>query len=197
LGFVAGAVGAQLAGVLAYGGWAIPDWIMNFLAGGLANAMVPAFLFRYFKVDPALGSGSIKTGTAVTILLIIIFGILALAVLLWQVGNAIGLELGKWAFVPAIILLLAVPFVLSSVSLDARNFVVAIAIVIVSCFISAAIGVWGSVVAGQTWTAAILATGIGWFLGDTASGILGLYVLSYMTRWAQQLGIAPSLTIAT
>jgi len=46
LGLLAGGLGAYAAGILAYGGWGIVDIIMNPIAGGVANAMLPAILLR-------------------------------------------------------------------------------------------------------------------------------------------------------
>jgi len=56
LGLLAGGLGAYAAGILAYGGWGIVDIIMNPIAGGVANAMLPAILFRMYRVDPTLGA---------------------------------------------------------------------------------------------------------------------------------------------
>lgn len=56
LGAVAGGMGAYAAGITAYGGWGIVDIIMNPIAGGFANSMLPALLFRFFRIDPTFGA---------------------------------------------------------------------------------------------------------------------------------------------
>src|SRR5579884_226826 len=66
-GGLAAGIGAQLAGIIAYGGWGLPDWIMNFVAGGVANAALPALLFQAFRLPADLGAlppkGRIVPGT--------------------------------------------------------------------------------------------------------------------------------------
>lgn len=56
--------------------------------------------------------------------------------------------------------------------------------------VSALIGVAGQVVGGQTWQAALLGIGLGWFLGDTVSAVLGMYALAAFTEQAREAGIA-------
>ena len=55
-GFLAGGLGAYAAGILSYGGWGITDIIQNPIAGGFANAMLPALLFTALKIDPTFGT---------------------------------------------------------------------------------------------------------------------------------------------
>ena len=55
LGFLAGGLGAYAAGILAYGGWGIVDIIMNPIAGGFANAVLPWILFKALRIDPGIG----------------------------------------------------------------------------------------------------------------------------------------------
>jgi len=189
-GFVAGAIGAQAAGVIAYGGWAPPDWIMNFLAGGLANSMLPGLMFRWLGIDPRLGNQPDALWRAGLILLVVTVVVLAVAVIQFIYGQQLGLS-GTYGYGLPIIVILAVPFFWKTMNLNVRQFLLGIVVAVVACFISAAIGTWGAVVGGQTWQAAIIGTGIGWFFGDTVSAVLGLYILAQFTERAQKAGVAP------
>lgn len=189
-GAIAAGVGAQAAGVMAYGGWAPADWIMNLLAGGLANALLPALMFRWLGIDPKFGANPAGLWRAGFVLLLLSVVVIALALGQFFFAQDIGLR-GGWGYLPPIILLLAVPLVWRSMTLQIRAFMLGLVVVVVCMLISAVIGVAGAVVGGQTWEAAVYATGIGWFLGDTASGILGLYMLAQFTERAQKAGIAP------
>lgn len=184
-GLIAGGLGAYAAGILAYGGWGVPDIIMNPVAGGLANSMLPALLFAAFRIDPNFDTS--KTNVIQSALVILLL-------LLAVIGMAFGLralELGPFGYAPPLLLLLLAPVVFRSLRLAAGDFVLALIICVVISAISAALGVLGTVVAGQTVQAAIVGTGIGWFLGDTVSCVLGLYALGAFTDRAREIGIAP------
>jgi hypothetical protein len=189
-GLIAGGVGAQAAGVIAYGGWAPADFIMNLVAGGVANSWLPGLMFRWFRIDPAFGSKAESIWRAGAILLGLVIVVIGVALGQFFYGQKIGLT-GGWGFVLPLVVLLAVPFVWRSMTLGTRDFFLGLVVAVVSCFLSALIGTWGAVVGGQSWEAAFFATGIGWFLGDTASAILGLYMLSQFTERAQKVGVAP------
>jgi hypothetical protein len=103
---------------------------------------------------------------------------------------AIPLEMGWRGFLPSLAVLLVAPFFLRNMRLNKRDFVLAFLVVVVSCGLSAGLGVVGTVLAGQSWPAAVVGTGIGWFLGDTVSGLLGLYILAAFTKRARQAGLA-------
>jgi hypothetical protein len=191
-GFIAAGVGAQAAGVLAYGGWSLQDWIMNLVAGGFANAMLPAYLFRLFRIDPQFGAAPAAIWRATLMLLGLTAAVLAVAVVQFLYGQQLGLTGWKGYILP-IVLVLALPFVWRSMTLNVRGFTTGIVIAVFISFISAAIGVAGAVVGGQTLQAAIIVTGTGWFWGDTASAILGLYMLAQFTERARRAGIAPTI----
>jgi hypothetical protein len=191
-GLIAGAIGAQAAGIIAYGGWAPADWIMNLIAGGVANAWLPGVLFRQLGIDPSFGSRTDSLWRAGLTMLLLIILVLILAILPLLLGERIGLT-GGFGFVPPIVALLIVPLVWRSMTLDTRAFFTALVIVVVSCLVSAGIGIAGAVVGGQTWQGALYGTGIGWFLGDTASAILGLYMLAQFTDRAESVGFAPKI----
>lgn len=191
-GAIAGGVGAQAAGVIAYGGWSLSDFIMNLVAGGFANSMLPALMFRWLDARPDVGASPPKLGTS-------IFMILALVVLV--IGLALGAffflgAAGPWAYLVPIGALLIVPFLFSTLKLPGRDFGMGIMITVFISFVSAAIGVVGAVVGGQTWAAATIGTGFGWFLGDTASCVLGLYMLAQFTQRAVEGGYAPEVRAA-
>jgi hypothetical protein len=185
LGGLAGGLGAYAAGILAYGGWGPPDIIMNLVAGGLANSMLPAVLFRVLRIDPEMGG---MTATRLR------GGILRVAILLTLVlAIAIGtkdMNLGWVGYVPSIVLLAVMPFVFRGRAGRQYSLLMGILVCILLSAVSAGIGCWGAVVAGQTWRAAIISVGVGWFLGDTVSSLLGLLMLAAFTERARQSGFA-------
>lgn len=186
-GAIAGGLGAYLAGILAYGGWGLVDIIMNPIAGGFANSLLPAVLFKVARVDPTFGIRATDEGHVLN-------AIGRMAVLLsLVVGLSFGLRplgLGAWGYLPPMLLLLSAPLVLKGLMLKARDFTFAFLICVFISFVSAAIGVSGQVVAGQTWEAAAIGTGVGWFLGDTVSAVLGLYMLAAFTGRAREAGLS-------
>jgi hypothetical protein len=186
-GFLAGGLGAYAAGILAYGGWGIVDIIMNPIAGGFANAMLPAFLFVALKIDPTFGAkkpGDVLNG-AVRIL------ILTLLVLAAGLLN-ITLNLPvPWGFViPLVVLIVGAFFLLRGLTLNMRDFLLGVVVAVVICAISAFIGAIGATVGGKPFAAALVDPGIGWFAGDTVSAILGLFLLPMFTQRLRDAGIA-------
>lgn len=186
-GAIAGGLGAYLAGILSYGGWGLVDIIMNPIAGGLANSALPAILFSLLRIDPSLGTTKTRDpvellhaagrmGTLIAVTLILAFA-------------AIPLKIGFWGYLPPFALLLLAPVVLKGLQINKRHFILAFLVCVIISAISAAIGVAGQVVGGQTWQAAVIGTGIGWFLGDTVSAVLGLYLLASFTDRARKVGI--------
>jgi hypothetical protein len=182
-GFIAGAVGAYAAGILAYGGWGLTDIIMNPIAGGFANSMLPGLLFMLFKIDPSLGAH--PTDVRKGILRIGILLVLVLAV-------AIGLKnfnLGPLGYLPPFVILAVGPLILGHLEIRKRDLILAFLIALFSCALSALIGSFGAVVGGQSWKGAIVGVGVGWFLGDTISALLGLYMLAALTDRAREAGL--------
>jgi hypothetical protein len=191
-GFVAGAFGAQAAGVLAYGGWAPSDWIMNFVAGGLANSALPALLFAAFRLDPAFPApqGAKTRGTLLWTIGLTI-AVVAVAFIQKPLLEAAHVDMGTWGYVLPLLFAL-IPIVLGLARLGtAVQFSLAVVVVVLICFVSASIGVVGAVVGGQTLEGAVVTVGIGWFMGDTVSCIIGLYALAALTPWARERGFAP------
>jgi MFS family permease len=183
-GFIAGGIGAYAAGIIAYGGWGLPDIIMNLVAGGLANSLLPGVLFRVARVDPALGSNPKSVGTGIIRILVLLVATVALGFC------AIRFNWGAWGYLPSIILVLLAPLFLRDLAIKGRDLTVAIIIAIVISALSALIGSAGAVVAGQSWQAALLTVSLGWFLGDTVSSLLGLYVLAALTNKARTRGLS-------
>jgi hypothetical protein len=179
-----------VAGIIAYGGWAPADWIMNFLAGGFANSLLPYYMFKWFRIDPRFGSKLDALWRASVILLIVIIVVIVVALAQFFFGQSIGLT-GAWGYLLPFMLTLTVPLFWRTISLSTRDFIKGIVVAVVISFVSAAIGTWGAVVGGQTWYAAVVATGVGWFWGDAVSAIVGLYVLAQFTQRAQMAGFAP------
>jgi hypothetical protein len=189
-GFLAAGLGAQAAGIIAYGGWAPSDWIMNFVAGGFANAWLPAVLFRFAKIDPQLLGSTDHGKLRLPAIGLLTVAAIAFAFLQRPIFAAVGLpSLGAAGFILPLGVVLLVPPLLGVK--PTRDFVLAFAIVVLICGVSAALGVAGSMVGGQTLEAAVLTVGIGWFLGDTVSAVVGLYALATLTPWARERGIAP------
>lgn len=183
-GLLAGGLGAYLAGIFAYGGWGIVDIIMNPIAGGIANSLLPAILFRVFKINPDFGGNSeeLKKGFFVIISLLVIVVFIGLLPLFTAIGN--------WAYVIAAVLLLGGSRIfLSNIHIRRKDFVLAVLISIVISGISALIGTLGVVIGGNTFMAALIGTGLGWWLGDTVSCFLGIYILAYFTPRARAKGL--------
>lgn len=185
LGLLAGGIGAYVAGILAYGGWGLVDIIMNPIAGGVANSLLPAILFRAFKINPSFGATPQDMKKAIFIVSSLIVTVIVIGLMPVFVPS-----LGNWAYVLAIAVLLAgSPILLNSITINKTDFVLAITIALLSCFVSAIIGCYGVVLSGNTWQAAILGTGVGWFFGDTVSAFLGIYALVYFTGIAERRGL--------
>lgn len=184
-GLIAGGLGAYAAGIAAYGGWGLPDIIMNPIAGGIANSMLPALLFAAFGIKPDFEMKRKDIGTAVVLIVIVIAVVGGLAFALRA------FDLGPFGYAPPFILLLLVPVMFKRFRLSGGDFALALLVCIFTSALSASIGVVGTVVAGQSVKAAIIGTGVGWFLGDTVSSVLGLYALGAFTERARDVGIAP------
>jgi hypothetical protein len=186
-GLLAGGLGAYAAGILAYGGWGIVDIIMNPIAGGVANAMLPAFLFAWMKIDPTFGTkkpGDVLNG-AVRIL---ILTVLVLAAGLLNI--ALGLP-SPWGFlIPLVVLVVGAFVLLRGLTLTMRDFLLGVVVAVVVCAVSAFIGAIGATVGGKPFAAALVDPGIGWFAGDTVSAILGLFLLPMFTQRLRDAGIA-------
>lgn len=184
-GFLAAGFGAYLSGILNYGGWGPLDLTQNLVAGGFANAMLPALLFRALRVDPTLGAnkpGDVLKGS----IWLVVIGFAAMLV-----GN-LGLT-GLMAFVPPLlVILVGAFFLLRGLTLDGRSLILAVIIAVVSCAASAFIGALGAFwFAGKPSLMVALADpGIGWFAGDTVSAILGLYLLAMYTPFLKTKGVA-------
>jgi len=181
-GLIAGGLGAYLAGILAYGGFGLPDIIMNPIAGGFANSLLPAFMFSWFNVNPDLGSEpqSIKKGSIR--ILVILSIVIAFTIVLWK------LEMGLWGYLPSIFLLLLLPFLIRNLKLNKRDFLLAFTISVVISLISAAIGWYGMKVGGMNNEGALISAA-GWFLGDVVSCQLGLYILASFSNKAKERGL--------
>lgn len=187
-GLLSAGLGAYAAGILSYGGWGLVDVIMNPVAGGLANGMLPALLFRWLKINPTLGAKATKADDVLKAAVRI--GVLLMVVLLLAFAMK-PLQIGLWGHViPLILMLVAIPFVLRGLNLNGRDFILALVVVVLSCAASALIGAYGASVQGKPIQAALIEVGIGWFLGDTVSAVLGLSMLAAFTERARAAGIA-------
>ncbi len=184
LGLISGGLGAYGAGIIAYGGWGLVDIIMNPIAGGFANAMLPALLFRYFKINPTFNANPSDMKKAIISIISLLVMVLIIGVTPLFIP-----AIGKFGYLIAIlVLIIGAPVLLKNINLNKKDFLLAVTIVIFISFISAIIGTFGVVTAGNSIEGAILGTGIGWFLGDTISALLGLYILIYFTNVAVSRG---------
>ncbi len=183
-GFLVGGIGAYVAGIFAYGGWGLVDIIMNLIAGGFANSMLPGFLFRLLKITPDFQAEPKDIQKA-------LFIMVALFILVIFVGLLpIFLKIGNVAYIiAALLLIIGYPYILSGIKINKKDFFLGFVISILICGISALIGSFGVVISGNTWEGALLGTGIGWWLGDTVSCFLGIYLLAYFTPLAREKGI--------
>lgn len=186
-GFLAGGLGAYAAGILAYGGWGITDIIQNPIAGGFANAMLPALLFSAMKIDPTFGAkkpGDVLNG-AIRILILT-----ALVLIGGLINMALNLP-GSWGyFIPLIVLVVAGYFLLRGLTLSRRDLLLGVLVAVIACAVSAFIGAIGATVGGKPFMASLVDPGIGWFAGDTVSAILGLFLLPMFTQRLRDAGIA-------
>ncbi len=186
-GLLAGGLGAYAAGILAYGGWGIVDIIMNPIAGGVANSLLPWMLFRAFKIDPTLGTDKpgdvLKGAVRIVILAALVLG-----------AGLLNIPLGlpvPWGFLlPFVVLAVGAYVLLRDVKIDRRHFIPAVGVAVVACLVSALIGATGATVGGKPFSAALVDPGIGWFTGDTVSAILGLFLLPLYTARLRDAGIA-------
>ena len=186
-GLLAGGLGAYAAGILAYGGWGIVDIIMNPIAGGVANAMLPAFLFTYLKIDPTFGTkkpGDVINGAIrmlVLTLLVLGAGLLNMSLNLP----------GPWGFaIPLVVLIVGAFLLLRNLTLSTRDLALGVVVAVVACLVSALIGAIGATVGGKPFAAALVDPGIGWFAGDLVSAVLGLFLLPMFTQRLRDAGIA-------
>lgn len=185
-GFLAGGLGAYAAGILAYGGWGPQDLIQNLIAGGFANAMLPAILFNLLRVDPTLGAKRPSDVLAGAYRMLI----LVLVVLGAGMFNKVVPLPGPWSLaLPFVALVVGARVLLSGLQLDKRSFLTAIGIAVFICAVSAFIGALGAMYTGKTLVQAIADPGIGWFVGDTVSAILGLYLLPLYPERLRAAGI--------
>ena len=185
-GLLAGGLGAYAAGILAYGGWGIVDIIMNPIAGGFANAMLPAFLFAWLRIDPTFGAkrpGDVLNGAIRMVILTVL--VLAAGLL-----NMV-LNWGALGFlIPMVVLVIGAFFLMRGLELNQRDLMLGVVVAVVVCLISAVIGAIGATVGGKPFAAALVDPGIGWFAGDTVSAILGLFLLPMFTQRLRDSGIA-------
>ncbi|MCX8042815.1 MAG: hypothetical protein N3B18_01660 [Desulfobacterota bacterium] len=185
-GTLAGGIGAYLAGIIAYGGFGPVDIIMNLVAGGFANSFLPWLLFKILRIDPTFGSTDIDHKDVLRAALRLI-SIMIIAVVFAFIGKLLGL--GNWGYIPSLIVVLISPLFLRGIKINAPQVLLGIFVCVFISLISSLIGGLGQVVAGNNWTAALIGTSLGWFLGDTVSSILGLYILAVFTDSAIKLKI--------
>jgi hypothetical protein len=190
-GLLIGGIGAYGAGILAYGGWGLADIIMNPIAGGIANSLIPGLLFRVFKIRPDFHATpqDIKKALIVFIIMLIIVIGIGLSPIFINYN-------GQFAYLIAgLLLLFGYPIIFAGIKINKKDFFLAVIICVLISAFSALIGSFGVVISGNTWEGAILGTGIGWWLGDTVSCFLGLYMLAYLTPKALEKGIFKDYTV--
>ena len=182
-GFIAGGVGAYAAGILAFQSWGLVGVITNLVAGGFANSLLPSLLFKVFGINliSKHTSGSHKKGAVWTLLILVVVLLIPLWLNIYKIGVL--------AYLPSLLIVLAAPKYIYSLKFHSGGFVVAFLICVFVSAISATIGIAGRVVAGDSLELAFFGTGVGWFLGDTISSVLGIFWLGLFTSWAIKKGI--------
>ncbi len=186
-GLLAGGLGAYAAGILAYGGWGITDIIMNPIAGGFANAMLPALLFPFLKIDPTFGAEKPSDVLNASVRILILTILVLAAGLLNMFLNLPS----AWGFViPFVVLIVGAFLLLRGITMNMRDFLLGVVVAVIACLVSALIGAIGATVGGKPFAAALVDPGVGWFAGDTVSAILGLFLLSMFTQRLRDAGIA-------
>ena len=187
LGFLAGGLGAYAAGILAYGGWGIVDIIMNPIAGGFANAVLPWILFKALRIDPGIGvvdKQDLRRNIPKAILLTVVVLLAGLANIWLGLPSPWGLVL------PLVVLVIGATLLLRGIKAGSRDLLLALLVAVICCVVSALIGAIGATVGGKPFSAALLDPGIGWFVGDTISAFLGVYLLMVFTpRVREAIGI--------
>ena len=71
-----------------------------------------------------------------------------------------------------------------------RDFGLGLFVAVIICAVSAFMGAIGATVGGKPLAAALIDPGVGWFIGDLVSAILGLYLLALYTTRLRNAGIA-------
>jgi hypothetical protein len=100
-------------------------------------------------------------------------------------------NLGPWGLLfPLVVMLVAGWILFRNLQLSQRDFLLGVLVAVIASLASAVIGAIGATVGGKPFAAALLDPGIGWFLGDTVSAILGLYLLALYTERLRNAGIA-------
>lgn len=195
-GAIAGGVGAYLAGIMAYGGFGPPDIVNNLIAGGIANAWLPGILFRSLRIDPTAWRSGAKLSKGVSVVLLIA-AIAALFAIVFQlfIKSRVPESWGSLGFALPLVFVLFAPQLLLKTKAN-RHYVLAVLVAILCSFISAGFGVVGTMMTGQPFPVAVFATGLGWFLGDTVSAILGVAALGEFHQDAVTKGIAPRVSPA-
>ena len=185
-GFLVGAIGPYLAGILAYGGFGLQDIVQNFIAGGLFNAMLPALLFWAMRIDPTFGAKS--QGEVYSAVTRIIF--LSILVLLSGfVSRLLNLP-SPWGYlIPLLMLFLGSKVLLSNLTLKKADLTKGVAVAIFISLLSALVGAIGATLSGKPLLTTLVEPGIGWFFGDTVSAMLGLGMLAVFTKQVRKLGI--------
>jgi len=186
-GTLAGGIGAYAAGILAYGGWGLVDIIMNPIAGGLANSLLPWVLFKAFRINPTLGAqkpGDVLSGAVRALILTILVLASGMLSKVLNISGAVGF------LIPLVVLLVGARLLLSNLALNMRDFLLGLVVAVIACAVSALIGAIGATVGGKPFAAALIDPGIGWFSGDLVSAILGLYLLPLYTTRLRNAGIA-------
>lgn len=184
LGLLAGGFGAYAAGILAYGGWGTVDILGNFVAGGVANALIPGLLFRLFKLDPTFGANPRDIFRAAGRI-----GLVLLLMLMMGLGVK-WLNIGTWGYALVLLVLVAAPLILRDLQINRSHFLLGLVIAVIGTGLSATTGVFSQVVGGKALQAAFVDTFLPWFSGDTTSAILGLYLLAVFTQRARDIGLA-------
>lgn len=186
-GTIAGGVGAYTAGILSYGGWGVVDIIQNLLAGGLANSFLPWLLFKTLRIDPTMGTqkpSDVISGAVRALILTLIVLASGLLSPLLKIP-------GLWGYlIPLVVLVVGARLLLNNLSLNMRDFGLGLLVAVIVCAVSAFMGAIGATVGGKPLAAALIDPGVGWFIGDLVSAILGLYLLALYTTRLRNAGIA-------
>lgn len=200
-GAIAGGLGAYAAGILAYGGFGLPDIIMNLFAGSMTNAALPAVLFRWLKIDPSFGAPEVNlrsiTGKLVGLAAVCFVAAIAIQVWVYRQqppidpatgGDTDALNAAISAlikYIPSLLILLSTPLWLTEFRHLHRDFRKAFAVIVLCSFLSASCGVLGGYVTGKSILSSIVGIGAGWFFGNSVACILGLFLLAAYTQKAR------------
>jgi hypothetical protein len=187
-GWVAAAVGTFLGGALAGNPLAI-NIGQNPLPAFFANTLLLWLLFRGLRIAIPSKGASLSSRTLGTVVLIVV-GTIVFSMI---VGFLTAPVLGRWGYLATLVATLPAWVAFRRMGIGAEvdaNLMKAVLAIVITSFLSAAMGAYAWATVGQMGAAAYSIVLPGWFLGDVVAGILGLAVLWGLTGEMRRRGLS-------